>query len=154
MQNDDDGPVRSAGNPGSKTRLAAVLRERRNDLGWTQHSLARKLGVRASHIALLENGRRRPSLGLIVRLATALAVDGKELLELAYPEVRALISPKTRRQPKLSPSWRRLLQNTSLLARYRVTRRELEALEHLGMLGGKVTAKRLLAILLLVRDTP
>jgi hypothetical protein len=41
-----------------------------------------------------------------------------------------------------------------LLARYHVTRQELEVLEHLGMLGGKLTTKRLLAILLLVRDTP
>jgi hypothetical protein len=55
---------------------------------------------------------------------------------------------------KLNPSWQRLFKDTALLTRYRVTRREFEVLEQLGMLGGKLTAKRLLAILLLVRDLP
>src|SRR5690348_16987404 len=119
-----------------KTRLAALLRARRNDLGLTQQVLAKRLGVRPSHIVLLENGRRRPSLALLVRLASALAVDGRELLELAYPEVRVLVSVGSKQPVKLSPSWRRLLKDTSLLARYRVTQREVEALEHLGMLGG------------------
>ncbi len=143
-------------NPGSskRPRLAALLKARRDALGLTQQSLARKLGVRSSHIALLENGRRRPSLGLVVRLAATLGVDGRELLLLAYPEVRALVSPGPPRQRKLSRSWQRLFNDTALLARYRVTRRELEALEHLGMLGGKLTAKQLLAILLLMRDIP
>jgi transcriptional regulator with XRE-family HTH domain len=120
----------------------------------TQQSLSQKLGIRASHVALLENGRRRPSLSLIVRLADVLRVDGRELLELAYPEIRTLLSPNPRQRTKRTASWRRVFKNTALLARYRVTSRELEALEHLGMLGGKLTAKRLLAILLLVRDTP
>jgi len=145
-----------AAKPGSsgRTRLAALLKTHRHNLGLTQQSLAQKLGVRASHIALLENARRRPSLGLIVRLATALGLDGRELLELAYPEVRALVSPIAKRRTKLSPSWQRLFKNTALLARYHVTRQELEVLEHLGVLGGKLTVKRLLAILLLVRDVP
>ncbi|MBV8452504.1 MAG: helix-turn-helix transcriptional regulator, partial [Deltaproteobacteria bacterium] len=111
------------------------------------------LGVKASHIALLENGRRRPSLGLVVRLAIALSVDGRDLLQLAYPEIRTLVSPIPKRT-KLGSSWQRLFKNSTLLARYHVTRQELEVLEHLGMLGGKLTVKRLLAILLLVRDTP
>jgi hypothetical protein len=54
----------------------------------------------------------------------------------------------------MSRSWQRLLRDPALLARYRMTGAELEVFEHLGMLGGKLTAKRLLAILLLVRDTP
>ena len=138
----------------SRTRLAMLLKEHRNNLGLSQQTLAQKIGVRASHVALLENARRRPSLGLIGRLAAALSVDGKELLELAYPEVRALVSPVAKRRTKVNPSWQRLVRNTALLARYRVTQQELEALEHLGMLGGELTAKRLLAILLLVRDMP
>ena len=148
-------PRAASANPGSlkRARLAAFLKERRNALRLTQQSLAHKLGVRASHIALLENGSRRPSLGLLVRLAAALGVDGRELLQLAYPEVQALMSP-TPKRAKLSRSWQRLFKNTALLARYHVTRQELEVLEHLGVLGGKLTVKRLLAILLLVRDTP
>jgi len=133
--------------------LGAFLKARRSVLKLTQQSLARQLGVRASHIALLENDRRRPSLGLLARLAVALTVDGKELLQLAYPEIRTLVSPIPERT-KLGRSWQRLFKNTTLLARYRVTRQELEVLEHLGVLGGKLTAKRFLAILLLVRDSP
>jgi putative transcriptional regulator len=156
----DDGssgpPAGVGANPGSskRTKLAILLKAHRNDLGLTQQSLAQKLGVRASHIALLENGRRRPSLSLVVRLAAALGVDGRELLQLAYPEIRTLVSPMPKRRSNLSPSWRRLFKNSALLARYRVTRQELEVLEHLGMLGGKLTTKRLLAILLLARDIP
>ena len=148
-------PRAASANPGSlkSPRLAAFLKARRSALRLTQQSLAQKLGVQASHIALLENGNRRPSLGLVVRLATALGVDGRELLQLAYPEIQALMSPIPKKT-KLGRSWQRLFKNTKLLARYQVTRQELEVLEHLGMLGGKLTAKRLLAILLLVRDTP
>ena len=151
------GGLRSAsGNPGSaeKARLAAFLRARRNQLSLTQQSLAERLGVRASHIALLENRRRRPSLGLVGRLAAALSVDGRELLELAYPEIKSLLSPIPKPRTKPNSSWQRLFKDGDLLARYRVTRQELEVLERLSMLGGKVTAKRLLAILLLARDIP
>jgi transcriptional regulator with XRE-family HTH domain len=111
------------------------------------------LGVRASHIALLENGRRRPSLGLVARLAATLGVDGRELLQMAYPEIRSMMSP-IKQRTKLSRSWQRLFTDTALLARYQVTPQEVEVLGQLGMLGGKLTAKRLLAILLLVRDVP
>jgi transcriptional regulator with XRE-family HTH domain len=143
-------------NPGSLniTGLAAFLRARRNALRLTQQSLARKLNVRASHIALLESGRRRPSLGLMVRLAAALDVDGKQLLQLAYPEIETRVSPSSRRTMKLSASWQRIFKDNAFLARYRVTRQELEVLQHLGALGGKLTAKRFLAILLLMRNAP
>lgn len=146
----------ASANPGSleKLRLATFLRSRRKAAGLTQQSLAQKLGVRASHIALLENGRRRPSLGLVVRLANSLWVDGRELLQLAYPEVREILSPIAQRRTKPSRSWQRLFKDTVLLARYRVTRQELDMFEQLAKLGGKLTAKRFLAILLLVRDTP
>jgi transcriptional regulator with XRE-family HTH domain len=145
----------ASASPGSlkKPRLGAFLKARRSALRLTQQSLAQQLGVKASHIALLENDRRRPSLGLLTRFAAAFDVDGAELLQLAYPEVRELVSPISKRT-RLSPSWQRLFKNTALLARYHVTQQELEVLEHLGMLGGKLTAKRFLAILLLVRDTP
>jgi transcriptional regulator with XRE-family HTH domain len=137
-----------------KARLAAFLKARRHQLGLTQQSLSQKLGVRASHIALLENGRRRPSLSLIGRLATALTINGRELLELAYPEIRSLLSPTSKPRMRPNPSWQRLFNDSALLARYRVTPQELDVLERLSTLGGKVTAKRLLAILLLARNIP
>ena len=136
------------------TRLAAFLRARRNALLLTQQSLARQLGVKASHVALLESGRRRPSLRLMARLAAALEVDGRILLHLAYPEVATLVSSTSKRRMKLSASWQRIFKDNAFLARYHVTGRELEVLQHLGVLGGKLTAKRCLAILVLMRDRP
>jgi transcriptional regulator with XRE-family HTH domain len=135
-------------------KLAALLKGRRTALGLTQNTLAKRLSVKASHVALLESGRRRPSLGLLVRLTAVLGIDGKELLVLAYPEAEKLLSPASERSRKISSSWQRLFKDSALLARYRVTRRELEALRHLGVLGGKLTVKRLVAILMLVRDIP
>jgi transcriptional regulator with XRE-family HTH domain len=140
--------------PSGRGKLARFLKVRRKGLGLTQQSLAKKLGVRASHVALLENGRRRPSLGLLVRLAAALGADGRELLVLAYPESKGLLETGRARPTKLNPIWRRLLNDPALLARYQVTHRELEALRQLGLLGGKVTVKGLLAILMLVREAP
>jgi len=137
-----------------KAKLAGFLKARRKALGLTQQSLAQALAVRASHVALLESGRRRPSLRLAARLAAALGLDGKELLLLAYPEARVLLAPAPQPPPKLSRSWQRLIHDPALLARYHVTRRELEALEHLSVLGGTLTTKRLIAILTLARDTP
>jgi transcriptional regulator with XRE-family HTH domain len=138
----------------TKSALAALLKSRRGALGLTQQSLARKVGVRASHVALLENGQRRPSLALAARLAEAMELDGRELLELAYPEIRTLVSPIPAPRPRIEPSWERLFKDPALLARYHVTKQEREVLKHLGMLGGTLTPKRLLAILLLARDIP
>jgi transcriptional regulator with XRE-family HTH domain len=138
--------------PAGQRKLAALLKGRRKALGMTQNSLAKKLTVKPSHVALLESGRRRPSLALLVRLSVTLGVDGQEVLLLAYPEAKKLIAPPGGQSRKLSPSWQRLFNNSALLARYRVTRRELDALRHLGALGGRLTVKRLAAILMLVRD--
>jgi transcriptional regulator with XRE-family HTH domain len=136
------------------SHLGPFLKSRRRELGLTQLELSRKLGVRASHIALLENDRRRPSLSLLKRLAVALGVEGRALLDLAYPEIRGLICPISKPRVRLNRSWMRLFKDTALLARYQVTQQELEVLRHLSTLSGTVTAKRLLAILLLVRDMP
>lgn len=55
-----------------KETLGQVLKQRRGAYALTQRELARKLGVKASHVAYLENGRRRPSLSLLSRLADTL----------------------------------------------------------------------------------
>ena len=52
-----------------KETLGQVLKQRRGAYAYTQRELARKLGVKASHVAYLENGRRRPSLSLLSRIA-------------------------------------------------------------------------------------
>ena len=130
------------------------MRSRREGLGLTQRSLAQKLGVEASHVAFIENGRRRPSLKLVARLADVLGFDRQKLLILAHPEAKELIAQVKEETRKATPSWQRFMKNRELLARYDVTDRELSALEHLSLLGTVKSAKEFLAILTLIRDIP
>jgi len=66
-----------------KETLGQVLKQRRGAYAYTQRELAKKLGVKASHIAYLENGRRRPSLSLLSRISDTLELDKKRLFLLA-----------------------------------------------------------------------
>ena len=55
-----------------KTELGALIRRQREAFRLTQRELALKLGVKASHVAYIEGGLRRPSLSLVRRLAETL----------------------------------------------------------------------------------
>jgi transcriptional regulator with XRE-family HTH domain len=137
------------------TKVGQFLKARRQALGLTQRSLAQKVGVEASHVAFIESGRRKPSLKLVGRIADTLALDPQELLLLAHPEARVLLSAKESEPRKRRPlSWQRFIKNSALLARYHVTARELEVLEHISLLGTEISAKEFLAILTLLRDIP
>ncbi len=48
------------------------LKQLREKQGWTQETLAKKVGVARVTIARIEIGNRRPSLDLLERLAKAL----------------------------------------------------------------------------------
>jgi transcriptional regulator with XRE-family HTH domain len=136
-------------------RLGELLRDRRAALRLTQRSLAEKLGVEATHLALIEGGRRKPSLKLVVRIADSLGLNRQDVLLLAHPEARALLfgrDSEPRRRPPLS--WRRFIKNNALLVRYQVTKPELEILEHLSLLGTAISIKEFLAVLMLIRDIP
>jgi transcriptional regulator with XRE-family HTH domain len=136
-------------------KLGEFLKTRREALGLTQRALAQKLGVEASHVAFIESGRRKPSLKLVARLADTLGLDRQEVLVLAHPEAKALLTTNQPESPKKStPSWQRFIKDHALLARYHVTKRELQVLEHLSLLGTALTAKEFLAILTLIRDIP
>jgi transcriptional regulator with XRE-family HTH domain len=136
-------------------QLGETVRRQRQALGFTQRTLAQRLGVEASHVAFIESGRRKPSLKLVARLADVLGLDRQDLLIQAHPEAKELIAeakPEERR--KTSPSWQRFIENKQLLVRYNVTDRELRALEGLSFLGTVHSAKEFLAILTLIRDIP
>jgi transcriptional regulator with XRE-family HTH domain len=136
-------------------KLGELLKARRVALGMTQRALAQTLGVEASHIAFIESGRRKPSLKLIARIADTLGLDRQDLLLLAHPEARDLLSQTESEPPKRrSLSWQQFTKNTTLLARYHVTKRELQVLEHLSLLGTAISTKEFLAILTLIRDIP
>ena len=48
--------------------------------GWSQAELAQRIAVSASAVGMYEQGRREPSLGLLVRLAQELGVTTDYLL--------------------------------------------------------------------------
>ena len=58
---------------------------RRPAFVYTERELARLVGVKAPHIAYLENGRRLASLGLLLRLANELNMRPGKLAHLALP---------------------------------------------------------------------
>jgi transcriptional regulator with XRE-family HTH domain len=135
-------------------KLGEYLKTRREALGFTQRELAHKIGVEPSHVAYIEIGQRKPSLKLIARIADVLGLDRQELLVLAHPEAKALLVERAIKPSKATPSWQRFIKDHALLARYHVTRRELEVLEHLSLLGTALSAREFLAILTLIRDIP
>jgi transcriptional regulator with XRE-family HTH domain len=136
-------------------KLGELLKTHRETLSFTQRSLAEKLGVEASHVAFIESGRRKPSLKLIARMADILGLDRQEVLVLAHPEARALLTATKPKPPKhTNPSWQRFIKDYALLTRYHVTKRELQHLEQISMLGTAMSAKEFLAILTLIRDIP
>jgi transcriptional regulator with XRE-family HTH domain len=86
----------------AKRTLGSVAKEARNEARMSQRELAAAVGVKASHIAYIESGHRRPSISLIIPLSKALGLDAKELLILGYPQVKQILdgslpSRKTKR---------------------------------------------------------
>ncbi len=57
----------------------ATVKRLRNQRGWTQEELARRVGVAPNTIARIETGNRRPSLTLLERLARDLRVGIADL---------------------------------------------------------------------------
>jgi transcriptional regulator with XRE-family HTH domain len=57
------------------------IRTIRKRKGWTQTRLAERSGVSANYIALLERGKKTPSLKLLSRIAEALEVKVSSIFE-------------------------------------------------------------------------
>ena len=110
-----------------KETLGQVLKQRRGAYAYTQRELARKLGVKASHVAYLENGRRRPSLSLLSRIADTLELDKQRLFLLAHPEAQWIVGQQREASPakRKEDAWRRFAGDRGTLARHKVTEREL-----------------------------
>jgi transcriptional regulator with XRE-family HTH domain len=122
-------------------------------LGLTQRQLAEMLGVKGSHVAYLETGRRRPSLALLKHLADVLELDRWQLFLLAHPEAKSLLGSSADLVPLEDPvkAWQRFVSSKTLRARYHITAREIQALKHLSLLGYVLTEREFLAVLTLIR---
>jgi transcriptional regulator with XRE-family HTH domain len=126
-----------------KKTLGDVIKERRGMLRWTQRELALKLGVKPSHVAYLEKNRRRPSLGLLSRLADVLGLTKESLFVLAHPEASSLVSTprKAAAREDHDHVWREFAGNKGLLAQHQIKPRELKVLAQVNLLG-KISAPR------------
>ena len=62
-------------------RFASNLREQRQRAGLSQERLGFRANLHRTEISLLERGAREPRLSTIVRLARALAIAPKDLLD-------------------------------------------------------------------------
>jgi transcriptional regulator with XRE-family HTH domain len=62
--------------------LGANVRHHRKLKGMTQEQLALEAGVERSYVSDLERGTRNPSVRLLGRLAEALGIEPKALLEV------------------------------------------------------------------------
>jgi transcriptional regulator with XRE-family HTH domain len=137
----------------SKT-LGEIVKQRRQTRGLTQRQLAEMLGVKGSHVAYLESGRRKPSFALIKHLAEVLELDPQQLFLLAHPEAKSLLGVSTDLVPLEDPAkaWQRFVSSKTLRARYHITAREIQALKHLSLLGYVLTEREFLAVLTLIRQ--
>jgi transcriptional regulator with XRE-family HTH domain len=137
-----------------KETLGQVLKQRRGSYAYTQRELARKLGVKASHVAYLENGRRLPSLSLLSRIADTLELDKRRLFLLAHPEAQWIVGDRREASPakRQNDSWRKFSSDRGTLIRNKVTAQELKVLKNVSMLGRVSAPKQFLFILNAIRQ--
>ena len=136
----------------TKKTLGQVIRHQREGLGLTQRDLAKKLGVKASHVAYLEGGMRRPSFSLVGRIATTLGLDKQEVLLLAHPEARHLLAKDPDAKPEDRPdAWERFSSNRAVIAQYNITPAELKILKQVSTLGTVGAPKQFLFVLNAIR---
>src|SRR5260370_32968979 len=137
-----------------KETLGQVLKQRRGAYAYTQRELARKLGVKASHVAYLENGRRRPSLSLLARLADTLELNKQRLFLLTHPEAEGIIGAHRDASPAkpADNACPKCTSNPGMLARHKVTDQELKVLQKVNMLGRVSAPSQFLFILNSIRQ--
>jgi len=119
----------------TKRTLGSVVKEARDGARMTQRDLAAAVGIKASHVAYIENSRRRPSISLINRLAETLGLSALELLVLAHPEAKQIVDVKRPAGKRGDDAWQRFASNKALLRRHAVTPGEIKMLKNVAMLS-------------------
>jgi transcriptional regulator with XRE-family HTH domain len=134
-------------------RLGLLIRRQRESFRLTQRELASKLGVKASHVAYIEGGQRRPSLTLVRRLADTLGLNKQKLLLLTYPEARHLITQPLGPSPgNPDATWRQFAGDRAMLAEHSITSAELKILREVSLLGRVEAPRNLLFVLNAIRQ--
>jgi transcriptional regulator with XRE-family HTH domain len=130
-----------------------LLKRKRQELSLSRRALADRLGITAVHVYWLESGHRRPSLGLLQRVADNLDLDGLELLILCYPAEFKIPGTSLHGQGPGKPDtvWKRFAANEGLRAKERVTLAELKVLKEVSRLGRVSSERQLLFVLRSIR---
>ena len=136
----------------NKKTLGSVIKEGRDGLRLTQRGLAEIVGVKASHIAYIENGHRNPSLALMRRLADGLGLNRKELLILSHPDAKYLMDEDDGSARKRPDAWATFTSNRAALRRHNVTKAELKVLKQVSMLENVSQPRHFLFILNAIRQ--
>ena len=133
--------------------LGPIIKRQREGFRLTQRELARKLGVKASHVAYIEGGLRRPSLSLVRRLAETLGLNKQKLLLITYPEVRFLITlpPKPSAESR-DAAFRQFAGDRAMLSEHSITPEELKILREVSLLGKVEAPRNLLFVLNAIRQ--
>jgi transcriptional regulator with XRE-family HTH domain len=135
----------------NKRTLGSIVRDARDGARMTQRDLAAAVGIKASHIAYIENGHRKPSISLINRLGRTLGLNTKELLVLAHPEAKQIIEGD-RPSKKSDGAWPRFVSNKALLKRHAITQGELKVLKQIAMLQPVASPGQFIFILNAIRQ--
>jgi transcriptional regulator with XRE-family HTH domain len=118
----------------TKTRgFGVVIRKRRQQLNLTQEEVAGRIKTSVPYIGHLEGGKRHPSEKVVVKLANALELDGRELFLLANPGAKALISE----HPKLSgrSAWNDFFKDDKARKVHNISDEEMETLSRVAKMG-------------------
>lgn len=68
--------------PAFQVEFGSRVKRLRLDKGWTsQEKFAHHVGIDRTYMSSIEQGRRNPSLDIILKIAHALRVDAAELVE-------------------------------------------------------------------------
>jgi transcriptional regulator with XRE-family HTH domain len=137
----------------SNGKLGRKIREQRDAMGLSQANLAKRIGVRPSHVAYIESNQRRPSLSLLRRIAQVLSLDAHGLFVLSHPDAKYFL-PDTERKPsaKGKDAWHQFLTNRALLRRHKVTASEVKMLRQVSLLSDVSTARDFFFILNTIRQ--
>ena len=151
---DNSGEAQAKRRRCSRGALGEVLQKRRHALGMTQRELADRLGVKGAHVAYLEGGQRRPSLGLLGRIAEVLGLDREQLFMLVHPEVHSMLRAKSRPKApaKKDAAWTEFRANRGLLAQHQIKARELKVLSQVNLLGKISSPRHFMFILNAIRQ--
>jgi putative transcriptional regulator len=115
------------------TSFGNHLNRWRERAGLSQRELAKSLGVQASYLSYIEQNKRRPSLSLLLRVASTIGIDAHEAFLLVHPECESFVGPS--RKTVREDAWTRFSSDRRVLLRWRVTRSEMLFLKRLNTLG-------------------